>query len=93
MADVPQRIWAEVETRDGSGNPVSGLWWNMPSGGVSPYILATPEALAAAPEVQALIRAAKAEGMREAAGMVTLGDTVTRTQARIIAAAASAERG
>jgi len=29
----------------------------------------------------------RAEGMRKAAGMVTLGDTVTRTQARILAAA------
>lgn len=36
--------------------------------------------------------AAKAEGMREAVGMVTLGDTVTRTQARILAAAEKLER-
>ena len=43
-------------------------------------------------EALAAIRAEKAEGMREAAGMVTLGDTVTRTQARILAAAEKLER-
>lgn len=88
MADVPQRIWAALY-----GHTVAAELTPDPlSGDGQPYILATPEALAASPEVQALIRAAKAEGMREAAGMVTLGDTVTRTQARIIAAAEALER-
>lgn len=95
MADVPQRIWASkawastFTTQDEREN-------------AHPFILASPEALAAAPEVQALIRAAKAEGMREAAGMLPgllhlatdnwsyLSDV---TVPRILAAAEKLERG
>ncbi len=65
MADVPQRIGL---ISDGLGN------WALAHKDEAEialhFILATPEALAAASEVQALIRAAKAEGMREAAGML-----------------------
>lgn len=85
MADVPQRIWARTGTYETFGV------WNVVQdwSGDSSYILATPEALAAAPEVQALIRAAKAEGMREAARVVS---DDPRAWEVIIAAAASAER-
>ena len=71
MADVPQRIWAWVYA-DPWGNELRWFEWqdHTPDDDEAEYILATPEALAAQPEVQALIRAAKAEGMREAADML-----------------------
>ena len=72
MTDAPQRIWV------GWPNPHScGLAFTVPANprlvqtGAgqlrSPYILATPASLAAAPEVRALIREAEARGMERAA--------------------------
>lgn len=62
MTDAPERIWLEDE------RPYGGICHvhNEPTEGVlkygTPYILATPEAFAASPEVQALIAAARREG-------------------------------
>jgi hypothetical protein len=54
---TPERLWIEDERPDGGACHVH----NEPSEGVlkygTPYILATPEALAASPEVQALVMA------------------------------------
>jgi hypothetical protein len=51
MTDAPKRIWAEPpDIFDGMG-----FWRDISFPTGSPYILATPEALAEAPEVQALI--------------------------------------
>lgn len=62
MTDAPERIWIEDERTEGGICHVH----NEPSEGVlkygTPYILATPEALANSPEVQALIAAAEARG-------------------------------
>ena len=59
---APERIWAN-----------EGLEWHsfdcsdVKSGWTHPYILATPAALAASPEVQKLVAEAEARGMERAA--------------------------
>ena len=59
---APERIWAN-----------EGLEWHsfdcsdVKSGWTHPYILATPAALAASPEVQKLVAEAEARGMELAA--------------------------
>jgi hypothetical protein len=61
---APERIWAN-----------EGLEWHsfdcsdVKSGWTHPYILATPEALAASPEVAKLVAEAEARGMERAAEM------------------------
>ena len=68
--DAPGRIWA-FEYSYGVA-PRSGDWIDeqseCPEGSPS-YILETPEALAASPVVQAMLREARAEGMEWAAGI------------------------
>lgn len=60
---APERIWLQ-DAGDYSRARAAGddlTWCDQPvDEGDSPYILATPEALAASPEVQALIREAEA---------------------------------
>ncbi len=54
MSDAPERIWLAA----GTGEPVATRddWTRLiPRDHNAPYILATPEALAASPEVQTLI--------------------------------------
>ena len=68
MTDAPHRIWT-FEYSDGA-IPRSGDWVDEQSecpDGSPAYILATPAALAASPEVAALIREAEARGMERAA--------------------------
>lgn len=66
MSDAPERIWLEDE------RPYGGICHvhNEPTEGVlkygTPYILATPEALAASPEVAALIAESRREGWNAA---------------------------
>ena len=61
---APERIWAN-----------EGLEWHsfdcsdVKSGWTHPYILATPAALAASPEVAKLVAEAEARGMERAAGI------------------------
>ncbi len=61
---APERIWAN-----------EGLEWHsfdcsdVKAGWTHPYILATPEALAASPEVAKLVADAEARGMERAAEM------------------------
>jgi hypothetical protein len=57
--DAPKRIWANTAVW-GDGMPLAGEWNHCDVGlkDDAPYILATPDALAEAPEVQALIAAA-----------------------------------
>lgn len=59
---APERIWASCDTPD--ARLKSGRWHQSPYGTM--YILATPEALAASPEVQALIAAAETRGWNAA---------------------------
>lgn len=54
---APERIWANCDTPD--ARLKSGRWHQSPYGTM--YILATPEALAASPEVQAKIEEARRE--------------------------------
>lgn len=67
---APERIWAN-----------EGLEWHsfdcsdVKSGWTHPYILATPAALAASPEVQKLVAEAEARGMERAAKLVPTGYT------------------
>jgi len=63
---APERIWAN-----------EGLEWHsfdcsdVKAGWTHPYILATPAALAASPEVAKLVAEAEAQGMERAAGLFT----------------------
>ena len=62
MTDAaPKRIWVSAPNED---NEVET--WTDPDEGGTEYILATPEALAASPEVAALIAEARREGWNAA---------------------------
>ena len=66
---APERIWAN-----------EGLEWhsfdcsNIKAGWTHPYILATPAALAASPEVAKLVAEAEARGMERAATVYAEGE-------------------
>lgn len=63
MSATPERIWAAPYF----SNPCSGYWdMDELDFGANPYILATPEAIADSPEVQALIAEAEARGLERA---------------------------
>jgi hypothetical protein len=73
MTDAPNRIWVVPEFADTlAGLPGSPYDSRL----FAPYILATPEALSAAPEVKAIIAAAVADAIeafgRDVAGGVYL---------------------
>lgn len=69
-SDAPERIWTEEpDIFDGMG-----FWQERECEGLSPYILATPTALASSAEVQALLREARAQGMEEAANIAVRHD-------------------
>ena len=79
MMDTPERIWVQWPNVGGCGlafktpaNPrhKSDDRFNKRTA----YILATPEALAASPEVRALIREAEARGMERAAERLDLAE-------------------
>ena len=76
MTDAPERIW---KWRSRIKGGAWDAWENGRFGGPPPpfadveevpYILATPGALAASPEVQALIKEAQARGMERAGLLV-----------------------
>lgn len=64
MMTAPERIWA---TEDADNFGEDRFHTTQPMRGLSPYILATPAALSAAPEVQALVEAAVKRAMEAAA--------------------------
>lgn len=82
MGDAPKRMFVR-----GKPNRAMGCWHDatslsetaaMTSDGSNPmfsYILSTPEALAASPEVQKLVAEAEARGMERAAKLVPTGYT------------------
>lgn len=85
---APERIWAN-----------EGLEWHsfdcsdVKAGWTHPYILATPAALAASPEVAKLIREAEARGMERAAELaLSCGIAVNANQRDAIAAAIRAAK-
>lgn len=59
MTDAPERIWARPSVNMEDEALPYGEWHVEPSPRWVSYILATPSALAASPEVQALIAAAE----------------------------------
>ena len=70
---MPPVIWA---TSDRGFEGTAGTWLDESDGpDMRPYILETEAALLASPAVQALIAAAKAEGMEMAANIALLHDT------------------
>lgn len=69
--DAPERIW--VDFAESPSGAMIGSVYTSDLGDI-PYILAT--ALAASPEVQALLRGARAQGLEEAARKVRSGVAV-----------------
>lgn len=64
IATAPERIWVDID--ENPRGALIGTVFATDLGDV-PYILATPTAIAASPEMQALLREARAQGMEEAA--------------------------
>lgn len=90
MSNAPERIWLYVDSDDQGERYLELIRPDAECSTDVPYILATPTALAASPEVQRMIREAEARVAGRALDIITSG-TFDASDPRIDALADLAE--